>query len=72
MRQGRLRLCLIRMLRSEGLTWADIIPVAMNVADGQAAFSSGRLDTWAIYGFPIQRAIATDICMRNDDVEYKS
>jgi len=51
---------LIRMLQSVGLTWADITPVAMNVADGEAAFSSGRLDAWAIYGFPIQRAVATD------------
>jgi sulfonate transport system substrate-binding protein len=51
---------LIRMLQSVGLTWADITPVAMSVADGAAAFSSGRLDAWAIYGFPIQRAIATE------------
>ncbi|CAN7377701.1 ABC transporter substrate-binding protein [Phenylobacterium sp. LjRoot225] len=51
---------LIRMLQSVGLTWADITPVAMNVADGAAAFSSGRLDAWAIYGFPIQRAMATE------------
>lgn len=51
---------LIRMLQSVGLNWADITPVAMSVADGAAAFSSGRLDAWAIYGFPIQRAIATD------------
>lgn len=51
---------LIRMLQSVGLTWADITPVALSVADGEAAFSSGRLDAWAIYGFPIQRAIATE------------
>ena len=51
---------LIRMLQSVGLTWADITPVAMNVADGEAAFASGRLDAWAIYGFPIQRAVATE------------
>jgi sulfonate transport system substrate-binding protein len=51
---------LIRMLQSVGLTWADITPVAMNIADGEAAFSSGRLDAWAIYGFPIQRAVATE------------
>ena len=50
---------LIRMLQSVGLTWADITPVALGVADGAAAFSSGRLDAWAIYGFPIQRALAT-------------
>ncbi len=32
----------------------------MNVADGTAAFSRGSLDAWAIYGFPIQRALAND------------
>ena len=50
---------LIRMLRSTGLDWKDITPVAMGVSDGAAAFSSGALDAWAIYGFPIQRALAT-------------
>lgn len=51
---------LIRMLQSVGLQWSDITPIAMNVSDGMAAFSSGALDAWAIYGFPIQRAIATE------------
>jgi sulfonate transport system substrate-binding protein len=51
---------LIRMLQSVGLEWSDITPVAMGVSDGAAAFSSGALDAWAIYGFPIQRAIATE------------
>jgi sulfonate transport system substrate-binding protein len=51
---------LIRMLQSVGLEWGDIKPIAMNVSDGAAAFSSGALDAWAIYGFPIQRAIAAD------------
>ena len=51
---------LIRMLQSAGLEWGDITPVAMGVSDGAAAFSSGALDAWAIYGFPIQRAIATE------------
>lgn len=51
---------LIRMLQSVGLSWADIKPVALNVSDGTSAFSSGGLDAWAIYGFPIQRAIATE------------
>jgi sulfonate transport system substrate-binding protein len=32
----------------------------MGVSDGAAAFSQGSLDGWAIYGFPIQRAIATE------------
>jgi sulfonate transport system substrate-binding protein len=51
---------LIRMLQSVGLTWSDITPVAMTVSDGASAFSTGALDAWAIYGFPIQRAIATE------------
>lgn len=51
---------LIRMLEEVGLTWDDITPVAMGVSDGAAAFSQGSLDGWAIYGFPIQRAIATE------------
>ncbi|MCW1383565.1 ABC transporter substrate-binding protein [Novosphingobium sp. KCTC 2891] len=51
---------LIKMLKSVGLSWADITPVAMSVADGAAAFSHGALDAWAIYGFPIQRAVAND------------
>lgn len=51
---------LIRMLESVGLTWTDIEPVAMTVSDGAAAFSRGSLDAWAIYGFPIQRALATE------------
>lgn len=51
---------LIRMLEEVGLGWDDIKPVAMGVSDGAAAFSQGALDAWAIYGFPIQRAIATE------------
>lgn len=51
---------LIQMLKSAGLAWTDIQPVAMTVADGAAAFAHGGLDAWAIYGFPIQRAIAND------------
>jgi sulfonate transport system substrate-binding protein len=51
---------LIRMLESVGLTWSDIQPVAMGVADGSAAFAQGSLDAWAIYGYPIERALATE------------
>ncbi len=51
---------LIRMLEEAGLKWSDIDPVAMTVSDAQAAFGQGALDAWAIYGFPIQRAIATE------------
>lgn len=51
---------LIRMLQSVGLTWADITPVALSVSDGGSAFTSGAIDAWAIYGFPIQRAVAIE------------
>jgi sulfonate transport system substrate-binding protein len=51
---------LLRMLQSVGLTWSDITPIPMGVSDGLAAFSNGQLDAWAIYGYPIQRAIATE------------
>jgi len=51
---------LVRMLESVGLTWGDITPTPMGVADGLAAFSNGQLDAWAIYGFPIQRVMATE------------
>jgi sulfonate transport system substrate-binding protein len=51
---------LIQMLGSVGLSWADIEPVALTVPDGSAAFSQGSIDAWAIYGFPIQRALAND------------
>lgn len=47
-----------RMLESAGLKWTDITPVPMDVADGLAAFSNGKLDAWAIYGYPIQRVLA--------------
>lgn len=50
---------LIEMLRSVGLSWSDIEPVALTVSDGVAAFSQGALDAWAIYGYVIQRAVAT-------------
>ena len=51
---------LIRMLESVSLSWNDIIATPMGVSDGLAAFSNGALDAWAIYGYPIQRAIATE------------
>jgi sulfonate transport system substrate-binding protein len=51
---------LVRMLQSVGLSWSDITPTPMGVADGLAAFSNGQLDAWAIYGYPIQRVIATE------------
>jgi sulfonate transport system substrate-binding protein len=50
---------LIRMLQSAGLSWSDIHPIALGVSDGQAAFSTGAIEAWAIYGYPIQQAVAT-------------
>jgi sulfonate transport system substrate-binding protein len=49
---------LVRMLESAGLTWSDIVAIPIGVADGLAAFSNGKLDAWAIFGYPIQRAMA--------------
>jgi sulfonate transport system substrate-binding protein len=51
---------LIQMLASVGLGWKDIEPISLTVPDGSAAFSQGSIDAWAIYGFPIQRALAND------------
>jgi sulfonate transport system substrate-binding protein len=48
------------MLEEAGLKWGDIDALAMGVSDGAAAFSRGSFDAWAIYGFPIQRAVATE------------
>lgn len=50
---------LSQMLTQTGLGWSDIKPIALSVNDGAAAFASGALDAWAIYGFQIQRAVST-------------
>ena len=41
---------LIKILAELGLTLRDITPVNLSPADGQAAFVSGAIDAWAIYG----------------------
>jgi sulfonate transport system substrate-binding protein len=51
---------LFKMLRQVGLSFDDIIPVSLAVADGQAAFRSGAIDAWAIYGYPIYFTEAED------------
>jgi sulfonate transport system substrate-binding protein len=51
---------LLKMLHGAGLSFADITPVSLGVADGQAAFRSGAIDAWAIYGYPIYFAQAQD------------
>lgn len=49
---------LLRMLADAGMSFADITPVSMTPSDGFAAFRSGALDAWAIYGYsvPIARS----------------
>ena len=47
---------LLRLLEKAGLTWADITPVALSPQDGLAAFQSGSLDAWVIYGVIVYQA----------------
>jgi len=47
---------LLRLLNKAGLTWADITPVALSPQDGLAAFQSGALDAWIIYGVIVYQA----------------
>ncbi len=47
---------LLRLLEKAGLSWADITPVALSPQDGLAAFQSGALDAWIIYGVIIYQA----------------
>lgn len=41
---------LVRLLAEQGLTLADIKPIALSPQDGLSAFSQGSLDAWVIYG----------------------
>jgi sulfonate transport system substrate-binding protein len=47
---------LARLLAEQGLSFADITPVALSPQDGLSAFGQGALDAWAIYG--VQGALA--------------
>ena len=47
---------LLRLLKEAGLKWTDIKPVALSPQDGLAAFSSGAIDAWVIYGVMVQQA----------------
>ena len=47
---------LLRLLDEAGLKWTDIKPVALTPQDGLAAFSSGSIDAWVIYGVIVQQA----------------
>ncbi len=51
---------LLKMLRQVGLGFGDITPVNLSPTDGRAAFQSGVLDAWAIYGYAIDFAIEQD------------
>jgi sulfonate transport system substrate-binding protein len=48
---------LLRMLWQAGLTFNDIQAINLSVTDGAAAFRSGDLDAWAIYGYAINFAL---------------
>ena len=41
---------LLHILKEQGLSWADVTPVALTPQDGLAAFQQGSLDAWVIYG----------------------
>ncbi|PUA19656.1 ABC transporter substrate-binding protein [Glaciimonas sp. PCH181] len=45
---------LLRYLQEKGLSFADIKPISLSPQDGLAAFQSGQLDAWVIYGPMIQ------------------
>ncbi|TWB37521.1 ABC transporter substrate-binding protein [Nitrospirillum pindoramense] len=47
---------LLKILKEQGLTFADITPVALSPQDGLAAFNQGSLDAWVIYGVVVQLA----------------
>lgn len=47
---------LIQLLKEIGLTFKDIEPVALLPQDGLAAFKSGQLDAWVIYGLVVEFA----------------
>lgn len=41
---------LLELLKEQGMTFKDIIPVNLTPQDGMAAFSGGNLDGWVIFG----------------------
>ena len=47
---------LLRALKEQGLTLADIQPFALTPQDGFAAFQNGNLDVWVTFGYFIQLA----------------
>jgi sulfonate transport system substrate-binding protein len=49
---------LLKMLWAAGLQFSDIKAINLSPTDGLAAFQAGDLDAWAIYGYPIDFALA--------------
>lgn len=47
---------LLRLLKERGLSFKDIEPVALAPQDALAAFQSGQLDAWVIYGLVVELA----------------
>jgi sulfonate transport system substrate-binding protein len=47
---------LLQLLKENGLTFKDIEPVALPPQDALAAFKSGQLDAWVIYGLVVEFA----------------
>ncbi len=44
---------LAKMLAAVGLSFNDIVAVALSPVEGQSAFNRGSLDAWAIYGYNV-------------------
>ena len=47
---------LLQLLKEKGLSFKDIEPVALAPQDGFAAFQSGQLDAWVIFGLVVELA----------------
>lgn len=47
---------LLQLLKEKGLSFKDIDPVALAPQDGFAAFQSGQLDAWVIFGLVVELA----------------
>ncbi|MBK5373346.1 ABC transporter substrate-binding protein [Pseudomonas sp. TH08] len=47
---------LLKALKEQGLTFNDIVPMALTPQDGFAAFQNGALDAWVSFGYFIQLA----------------
>lgn len=42
---------LLKLLKSEGIGWDEITPIALSASDGFAAFKRGELDAWVAAGW---------------------